>query len=413
MLRERFLVLHLELFGQRFVAKRLAIDGDPVGGVLDRKVPLDAHLGPQPIDRVTELEQALDFVLLDRLRPLLAPLADAVAVVGQQFLYDCVAVKGRHAVRWQQEVVDGALRSRRQLPALGAKARARRAVHRHARWRERQPVGIVLGVAAEQVLLEEHLAARADQRVAGCEAKAKPRALAALVHRAEPQRGLAELDGRRIEVDAVAVAGREARLHAALVALVVGRRDALAGLFLNALQVGVGELVDGFEQECATAHRGLADRELEDLRRGELLALYCAGLVFCMQQLLEAVVDEALRQHFGRVEARGLLAVATGESVEERALFVDQLWSVHAAHDLAVVIVLDARRRHEPRRERFWRAAVGLRELLAVGDLVEIVLREEAGVGQQGLVDRAELVDAELRVRDAAARRLAVALLAQ
>ena len=84
-----------------------------------------------------------------------------------------------------------------------------------------------------------------------------------------------------------------------------------AGLALLAVEVGFGELVDGFVGERAAAERHLADGQVEDV----------VGFLV-LEQFLEGVLDDALGQDFGRVVGGGFLAVAPGEAVDECAFLV-------------------------------------------------------------------------------------------
>ena len=124
------------------------------------------------------------------------------------------------------------------------------------------------------------------------------------------------------------------------------------------------------------------------------------------QQFFEGVLDEALGQDFRCVIAGRLLTVAAGQAVDEAALLVDDLLVVLVLDDLAFLVVANAARRHEVGLERLAFGGGLARKVLAVllgGHLVEVFTGEEACVGEQALVDGAELVDAELGVGDAAA----------
>ena len=124
------------------------------------------------------------------------------------------------------------------------------------------------------------------------------------------------------------------------------------------------------------------------------------------QQLLEAVLDHAAGQHFRRVVGGRLLAVAAGQAEDEASPLV-LLAPSHAARRLLVdkLVRLVA-------VELVAADEVGLHILLGRVrvrglDLVESLLGKEARVGEQPLVDRAQLVDAKLRVGDAPAAGVA------
>ena len=60
-----------------------------------------------------------------------------------------------------------------------------------------------------------------------------------------------------------------------------------------------GELIDRFNQESATPHRRLTNREPQDLLRPQLSAA-----ILIKEQLLQRVLDDALSQDLRSVEAR-------------------------------------------------------------------------------------------------------------
>ena len=95
-----------------------------------------------------------------------------------------------------------------------------------------------------------------------------------------------------------------------------------------ALQVGFGQLVDGFVQKGGAAHGGLADGQAQDVV-GAFDAL-------AAKQLLERVLDQAAGEHLRGVVAGAFLAVAPGQAVDEAAA------RVAAQHLMAgVVAVID------------------------------------------------------------------------
>ena len=92
---------------------------------------------------------------------------------------------------------------------------------------------------------------------------------------------------------------------------------------------------------------------------------------------------------------------ATGQAVDERTLRMNPELPPSppvAVVDLLLLLVLaEVPRRNEPGACEIVRVVAGLL------DLVEVLLGEEAAVGEQRLVDRAQLVDAELGVGNAPA----------
>ena len=156
------------------------------------------------------------------------------------------------------------------------------------------------------------------------------------------------------------------------------------------LQVALGELVHRLVQERRRSHRGLADGEVEDALGGHVIG----------DQFLQRVLDDAPRQRFGGVVAGRLLPVPSGEAVDEASLPVDAerlpLVFVPVVHPLRLVVLVQVAGRDEPGVFQV------VRVVLRLLDFVEVLLREEPPVRQQRLIDRAELVDAELGVGDAA-----------
>ena len=168
-------------------------------------------------------------------------------------------------------------------------------------------------------------------------------------------------------------------------------RNPLAALALLALQVLLGELVHRLVQERGRAHGRLADGEVEN----------AVGRHVVRDQLPQGVLDDAAGERLRRVVARRLLPVAAGEAVDEAAPAMDAelpvTLFVAVVDSFLLLVVVQIARRHEPGAlER----VVGISRLL---HLVEVLLGEEAAVREQRFVDRAELVDAELRVGDAPA----------
>ena len=208
----------------------------------------------------------------------------------------------------------------------------------------------------------------------------------------QPEGDLPELGGQRVEVDAVHVVNGEVVLHPLSLRLVLVGRYAALQLLLLALQVGVSELVDRLVEERSRPHRRLADGQVQDLVRRD--GAVCPGL---SQSLLERVLSQAARQYLGRVVARRLLTISAGEAEEVGAPFVQHLAALPVPDDLVVLEAVDLALGHEV-GPSLGVVHVGLRP-----DLDEGLLREEARVRQQPLVDGPELVDAELGVGDPAA----------
>ncbi|MCY1009721.1 hypothetical protein OV079_29985 [Nannocystis pusilla] len=293
-----------------------------------------------------------------------APCVDPCGCRGRERLQRPVVVEADHAGLGDEEVIDAVVRS-----CVGQRNRGRFAA----------------GPAAGRERIEcEHCPPGADQAVAHGDPQSQLRRDRAGVEDIQPQRDLAELGGLRVEVDAVAVVDREVVLHPlALVGVLLGG-DRAAELGLLALEVGVGELIDGLVEEGARAHRRLADRPLQDVVGAG------AG-----QALGEAVAGEAAGQDLGRIVGAAPLAVAAGQAIEELAGRVD-------ADDLVRRIGRDLRMADEP--------GAGV-VVVAVGGgphLVQVLAGEAAGEAEQALVDGAELVDAELGVGDPSAPLLAL-----
>ena len=182
-------------------------------------------------------------------------------------------------------------------------------------------------------------------------------------------------------------------LHPLLLGLVAIGGDRLSQLLLLPLEVGVRQLVDRLVEKGPGSHRRLTHRQLQDLIGAEPL-----------EALHQCVAGKALGQHLGRVVAGRLLPVAPRQTEDERAARVIHLLAVVVAADLLVVVPAELPLGDEvaPR--------LGVVHVPLGLDLDQVLLGEEAGVAEQCLVDGAELIDAELRVRDPAAAALAAAL---
>lgn len=80
----------------------------------------------------------------------------------------------------------------------------------------------------------------------------------------EPERDFGQLDRYRVQVDAEHVVIGDIHLHPLQLAGVAILRNAFALGLLLVVQIGFGQLVDGFVQEGRTAHRRLADGQMQD-----------------------------------------------------------------------------------------------------------------------------------------------------
>ena len=210
------------------------------------------------------------------------------------------------------------------------------------------------------------------------------------MHDVEPDGDLGEFDGGLVQVDAVAVVQGDVRLNLLQGEGALVRFEAVAGLFLAQAQVQGGELVDGLVEERAGAEGGLAYPPAQHLGRRD-------GAAFLLDPLLQGELHGHAGQGLRRVVGGAGLPVPAGQPVDERAGAVaDPLAGREPVlvllHDEHVVGVAgDLGRGDHP-------GAAGRVALL--GDLVEFLGGDEPGVGHQPLVDRAELVDAELGVGD-------------
>ena len=197
-----------------------------------------------------------------------------------------------------------------------------------------------------------------------------------LVDAVEPQGYFRELASDRVEVHPEHVAVGDVVLRLLQLVGVLGVRDALVPLALAAVEVVLRELVDRFVEERGGAHRGLADGEVENTARRH----------FVRDQLLEGVLDDAPGEALRGVVARGLLPVAPREAVDEPALAVDlelpQAAGAPLEYAFLLAVLVELAEGHEP----------GVRKLVRVLPrllhFIEVLLREEAAVGEQGLVHR-------------------------
>ena len=102
-------------------------------------------------------------------------------------------------------------------------------------------------------------AAGTDEGVSAGELEAEPGDEGSFVDGVEPERDFGEFDGGGVEIDAedVVVGDEHFHLLEFLDVFVVGDDD--AGFLLFPLEVGLGELVDGFVEEGGGADGHLAD----------------------------------------------------------------------------------------------------------------------------------------------------------
>ena len=251
------------------------------------------------------------------------------------------------------------------------------------------PRDVLEVLLAAHLLAAEHGPSGPDEGVAAAQVEPEPGCVEPLDHRVEPQRDLGELDRGGVEVDPVDVVEGEVGLRLLQAPGVVVGVDALAELALPAVEVLLGELAHRLDRERARAERGLAHRHREDVAgRGGGAAL--------VEELGEGLADGEPGEDLGGVVGGRLLALAAGEPEHERAGLVDDRLRLAGepvlGHDEVVAAdAVGAVGGHDPR---------ALARVAGLGDLVQVGLGEEAGIGHEPLVDGAELVDAELGVGD-------------
>lgn len=188
-------------------------------------------------------------------------------------------------------------------------------------------------------------------------------------------------------------------------------RDGAPHLFLLAFEIEVGQLVHRLNNEGGRSHSGLENGEVEDLVRAQALAA-----------LHERVFDEQTRKRLRRVVSGRLFAVASGEPVDEASLAVDarlgavvddlrdrEVFGAEAGDEptgLQQVLVAQRGAGRTPAcvvPEKIL-AGINLRGVAAFcipfagADLDQVFFGDKSGEGNQRLVDRTELADAELRV---------------
>ena len=161
----------------------------------------------------------------------------------------------------------------------------------------------------------------------------------------QPERDLGQLGGHRVDVDAVDAAADDAAQR--------GPDDGVGRLGLAGFLGGdaLGDPAGGGDEEVAGAAGGVADGEVEQRRDPFLGGSVRAGLV---EQRVERGVEQALDQRGRRVVGAGLLALVAGQCLQR------------------------------------------------VGELLGVVARDQF---QQGLVDAAEFLGAEVAEVDPAPAR--------
>ena len=125
---------------------------------------------------------------------------------------------------------------------------------------------------------------------------------------AEPERDLGKVDGHRVSVDAVeALLGDQAP---GVDHLVFVRRDGRhRAVRAPRVDQGVSELATGLDQECAGAHRRIADLEVQDLLRRRRPAVLTSQPI---QEGIESVADDRLGQFTRRVVGAGAPSLFVG-----------------------------------------------------------------------------------------------------
>jgi len=211
----------------------------------------------------------------------------------------------------------------------------------------------------------------------------------------EPEGDLGQLDGDGIEVDAEDVAVGNHHAHLAGFLLDGVMRDVAVEFLLLAPDVGIGQLVDRLVEEGGGPHGRLADGQPQD-RVGGLpvdVALLLAD------QLLEGVFHQAAGQRSRGVVGGGFLARPTGQAVDEAAAFVPEQAVAGGIGIDALVFGIVGQFIGGDEECLVQRVPV----VGGLLDLVEVLLGEEAAVGEQPLVHGTELDDPELGVADASA----------
>ena len=152
-------------------------------------------------------------------------------------------------------------------------------------------------------------AARPDKGVTAFEMQAEPGRRHTRLHDVEPHGDLRKLHGGGVEIHPVDPVQGDPGLHLTTLAGQVLGLNPLLHLTLAALQVGVGQLIDGLVGEGTGTQCWFAYPEGEDFLSGGVLG----------EELCQGVSHHALREHLGRVVGGGALPVPAGQAECELA----------------------------------------------------------------------------------------------
>ena len=352
---------------------------------------------PESVGGAREAEERGDLGAIESTAKGLAPSIDGCDLRALEVLHDLVAVE-RHARVWNEPVVNGIRPARRQGGSLGGLGGPWHAIrHGLAPAWSIAPAPCACG----KEIGGKGLAAGPDEGVAMGELHTKPRHMGAFENGIQPQRNLAQLDSGGVEIHAEDIVIGEAHFDPLLLTGIVLVRDGAAGFLLLESQVGLGQLVHRLVEKRRRAHGHLADGELKNI----------IGTADFLQEFLQGILHRAVRKALGCVERCGLVAVAAREAVEVAAFFMAEqaAWlAAQLVNALILGVVANLRLGHKIG------VVHGIVFLVLRFYLVEIGLCEEAGIGKEVLINSAELVDAQLGIRDATRSGIAArALLAQ
>ena len=234
-----------------------------------------------------------------------------------------------------------------------------------------------------------------DDGVAHRESVGEEGRLHVLVDDVEPEGEFAEFDGGGVEVHAIDVVRGDVRLHLLqFVAVAVGLDApvlpaALTQLLLLVGEVSLSHLVDDLVLEGGGTHGRLQYLQFQQFGGGTLAGSHL------VDDALEGVFHRAACEHLGGVVGSRLLAVATVQAIDERALGQNlRLARLGVAEHLTDVEVAHATVRHEES------AVLGLALLVY---LYVVLLGIEPTEGEQTLIDAAQLVDTQVGITDASA----------
>ena len=152
-------------------------------------------------------------------------------------------------------------------------------------------------------------AARPDKGVTAFEMQPEPGRRHTRLHDVQPHGDLRKLHSGGVEIHPVDPVQGDPGLHLTTLAGQVLGLNPLSHLTLAALQVGVGQLIDGLVGKGTGAQRGLTYPEGEDFLGGGVLG----------EELCQRVSHHALREHLGRVVGGGALPVPAGQAECELA----------------------------------------------------------------------------------------------